>query len=264
MKFATIRGNTLHYTREGLQAGVPLVFINSLGSDLRIWDRLAPNFAGRFPIIRYDKRGHGLSDCPSGPYSIQDHANDLAGLLEHLNVKEAILIGISVGGMIALDYAARYSQNVLALVLCDTAARIGTPEFWDTRIEAVREKGLDGMAETILARWFAAAFSAQHPAEFRGYYNMLTRTPVSGYMATCEALRAADLSDTVGAIKTKTLVLCGAEDLATPPDLGRKLAESLSDARFELIERAAHLPCVEQPETMAAKIDQFLRENNYG
>jgi 3-oxoadipate enol-lactonase len=264
MKFATVGEITLHYTLEGLKAGVPLVFINSLGTDHRIWDQLIPNFAKQFPIIRYDKRGHGLSDCPPGPYSIRDHANDLAGLLDHLHMKQAILIGASVGGMIALDYAARYPENVLALVLCDTAAKIGAPEFWDERIEAIRENGLNGMAETILARWFAGSFLAQHPAEYWGYFNMLTRTPTAGYIATCEALRTADLSEAVRTIKAKALVLCGAEDLATPPGLGRELTASLTDARFELIEQAAHLPCVEQPEAMAAKLDQFLRENGYG
>ena len=261
MKFATVGGVVLHYTVEGLPAGVPLVFINSLGSDLRIWDKLTPNFAEDFPIIRYDLRGHGLSDCPPGPYTIRDHANDLAGLLKHLKVTQALLIGISVGGMIALDYAAANPHSVRALILSDTGAKIGTTESWNERIAAVRQRGLDQMAETILARWFTPTFSEQHPAGYRGYYNMLTRMPVAGYIATCEALRDADLREAVGRITTKSLVLGGAEDLSTPPDLGRELAAALPDAHFELIEKAAHLPCIEQPEVMAAKINRFLRSS---
>lgn len=260
MKFVSVSGITLHYARDGLEAGVPLVFLNSLGGDLRIWDKLIPHFAGRFSIIRHDKRGHGLSDCPPGPYTIRDHANDLAGLLEHLQVKQAIVVGISVGGMIALDYAINHAQTVRALILCDTAAKIGTAEFWNERIAGIQENGLDGMAETILGRWFAPTFSARHPAEYQGYYNMLTRMPVAGYIATCQALRDADLRQLVGTIKAKTLVLCGSEDLATPPQLGRELAETLPEARFELIEKAAHHPCIEQPEAMAAKIDRFLQK----
>lgn len=240
-----------------------MVFINSLGTDLRLWDKLIPHFAEDFPIIRYDKRGHGLSACPPGPYSIRDHANDLAGLLEHLNVRQAILIGISVGGMIALDHAIRHSQSIKALVLCDTAPKIGTPEFWRERIAAIQKNGLDGMAATILARWFSPAFSAQHPADYQGYSNMLTRMPVSGYLATCAAIREADLREPAKTIKIKSLVLCGAEDLATPPEVGRELVEALEDAHFELIEKAGHLPCIEQPEAMAQKINRFFQEFLY-
>jgi len=263
MKFVTVEGITVHYTLDGLKEGIPLVFINPLGTDLRLWDKLIPHFAGHFPIIRYDKRGHGLSDCPPGPYSIRDHSSDLAALLDHLQVKDVILIGISVGGMIALDYAINHPDDVKAMVLSDTSAKIGTAEFWTDRATAVHKNGLDNMAETILGRWFAPAFSEQYPAEYQGYYNMLTRMPAEGYIATCQALGDADLRDSLKAIKAKTLVLCGAEDLGTPPSVGRELAEALPEARFEQIEKAAHLPCVEQPEVMAMKIEQFLRENGY-
>lgn len=260
MKFATVGGLTLYYTLEGLMEGTPLVFINSLGTDLRIWDGLLPQFADRFFIIRYDKRGHGLSDCPSGPYAIRDFTNDLANLLQYLGLKEAFLIGISVGGMIALDYAATYPEAVKGLVLCDTAAKIGTAAYWNERIDAVRERGLARMAQVILSRWFAPTFSADRPADYGGYHNMLTRTPLEGYAATCEALRDADLRAVAKTIQARTLVLCGAEDLATPPDLVRGLSESLPDAQFDLIKGAAHLPCIEQPEAMALKINQFLQE----
>jgi 3-oxoadipate enol-lactonase len=260
MKFAIVGDITLHYSLEGVTDGVPLVLINSLGTDLRLWDRLVPHFDHRFALIRYDKRGHGLSDCPPGPYSIQDQANDLAGLLEYLQLKQVILIGISVGGMIALAYAGRDPDRVKALVLADTAAKIGVPEFWDERIKAIQTNGLAGMAETILARWFSPAFPAQRPADYRGYANMLTRTPAAGYIATCQALQAADLSPLAATIQTPALVLCGAEDLATPPERSRELAAALRNARFELIEQAGHLPCVEQPAAMAEKITRFLQE----
>jgi 3-oxoadipate enol-lactonase len=258
MKFATIGEITLHYTLAGVNNGVPLVFINSLGSDLRIWDKVVSRLAPRFSIIRYDKRGHGLSDCPPGPYTISDHAADLAGLLEHLQITEVIPIGISVGGMIAQAFALERPQRVKALVLCDTGAKIGTTELWNERIDILRQKGMAYLGDAILARWFSSTFAEQHPADYRGYYNMLTRMPVEGYTATCEALRDADFREVVGQIQAKTLVLCGSEDLSTPPDLNRALAASLPDARFELIEQAAHLPCIEQPEAMATKIGQFL------
>ena len=158
LTFATINGLTLHYTLDGLPAGEPLVFLNSLGTDLRIWDKVIPHFIDRYTLIRYDKRGHGLSDCPPGPYTLRDHTNDLAGLLVHLQVDKAILIGDSVGGMIALDFAASRPHQVAALVLCDTAAKIGTPEYWQERIEALRQDGILPLATGILSRWFSPSF----------------------------------------------------------------------------------------------------------
>lgn len=260
MEFATVDGITLHYTFEGSKTEIPLVFINSLGTDLRIWEKVISYLAGRFAIVRYDKRGHGLSDCPPGPYSIGDHAGDLASLLTYLAVENVILIGISVGGMIALDYAARNPQRVPALVLSDTAAQIGTAAYWNERIDAIEANGMDHLAPTILSRWFAPDFAARRPADYQGYFNMLTRMPVVGYTGTCAAVRDADLRQQAATLQAKTLVLCGAEDSATPPDLVRGLADTLPDARFEVIEKAGHLPCIEQPEAMAAEIDRFLRE----
>jgi 3-oxoadipate enol-lactonase len=232
MKFVEVNGITLHYAREGLGEGVPLVFVNSLGTDLRIWDGLTLHFAERFPIIGYDKRGHGLSDCPPGPYSIRDYANDLAALLEHLGHERVILIGISVGGMIALDYAANHPGQVEALVLSDTAARIGTADYWNERIAAIRGDGMDALKEIILSRWFAPGYAGAFPAEYQGYANMLTRTPVEGYVATCEAIRDADLSEAAATVRTETLVLTGAADAATLPDWGRELAGILPNGRF--------------------------------
>jgi 3-oxoadipate enol-lactonase len=263
LTFATINGVILQYTFDGLPAGVPLVFLNSLGTDLRIWDKLISHLAGRYRLIRYDLRGHGLSDCPPGPYTIRDHTDDLAGLLGCLQVDEVILIGVSVGGMIAIDYAASRPQQVKALVLCDTAAKIGTAAMWNERIDSLRKNGMAYLADAILERWFSSAFIKNHPANYRGYFNMLTRMPVEGYTATCEAIRDADLREAVQTLSAKSLVLCGAEDGATPPELVRGLAEVIPKARFELIEEAGHIPSLEQPAMLAAKIDQFLSENGY-
>jgi 3-oxoadipate enol-lactonase len=261
-QFVAVGGVNLYYTVEGC-GGLPLVFINSLGTDLRIWDKLTPYFVERFGIIRYDKRGHGLSDCPQGPYSIRDHTQDLAGLLGYLSVNQAILIGISVGGLIALDYTGKYPQRVRALVLCDTGVRIGTADLWNRRIEAIRKHGMEAVTEAVLGRWFVPEFSRQNPAAYQEYYDMLTQMPAVGYTATCEALRDAHLRDIVGTIGVKSLVLCGSEDTATPPELGRELAASLKDAQFELIENAAHLPCIEQPAAMAAMMLRYFQENGY-
>ena len=261
-KFFTTNDVTLHYKTEGQSGSTPIVFLNSLGSDLRIWDNIVPYLAERHPIIRYDKRGHGLSDCPPAPYSIRDHTNDVAALVEFLGHEKAILIGDSVGGMIALDYAIQYPERADALVLCDTAAKLGTADYWQERIEALQASGYSQLAEMILSRWFSPGYSEHSPAEYSGYRNMLIRTPLAGYIGTCQAIRDADLRGPAQDMIVPALVLCGAEDSATPPELVGELAEMLPNARFELIENAGHIPSIEQPQVMAEKIKSFLEECN--
>jgi 3-oxoadipate enol-lactonase len=263
MNFVTVNKVTLHCKFEGAAAGLPLVFINSLGSDLRIWDDVLPLLPEPCRKIRYDKRGHGLSDSPAGPYTIRDHANDLAGLLDHLQLAQAILIGVSVGGMIALDFAAVFPQRVQALILCDTAAKLATAEYWNERIKAIQEQGMQSLVEPILSRWFAPNFPQKQPAAYQGFSNLLSRTDVNGYLATCAALGAADLRDELAAIRQPALVLCGAEDSATPPELVEGLADGLGNGRFQLMPQAGHTPSVEQPEAVAQAITQFLQENCY-
>ncbi|MEM7343825.1 MAG: 3-oxoadipate enol-lactonase [Chloroflexota bacterium] len=257
-QFMMVGDVALHYTVDGQADNPALLFLNSLGSDLRIWDEILPHFANDYFIIRHDKRGHGLSDCPPAPYTIRDHAADVEGLLNGLNIDQVILIGVSVGGLIALDYAIHNPAKVKGLVLCDTAAKLGATDYWEERIGILRESGFSTLREAILSRWFSPSFPEQFPAEYRGYANMLTRTPVAGYIGTCEALRDADLREAATSIQAQSLVLCGAEDSATPPELVQGLADRLPNSHFELIDNAGHIPSLEQPEAMAQTISQFL------
>jgi 3-oxoadipate enol-lactonase len=258
MAFTQINNLTIHYQVEGSAGSPALVFVNSLGSDWRIWDEVVPHFSGRFFVIRYDKRGHGLSDCPPGPYTIGTLADDLAGLLDDLGVNTAVPIGISVGGMIALAFAARYPPRVPKLVLSNTGAVIGTAVYWAERIAALKANGFDELGSGILARWFSPAFAQAQPAAYCGYGNMLRRTPLAGYIATCAAIRDADLRDAARSVQVPTLVLCGAEDAAAPPELSQALVEMLGNGRYHLIPHAAHLPCIEQPQKMAEAIAEFI------
>jgi len=258
VNFTTGNGITIHYAFEGSGEKIPLVFVNALGTDLRIWDDVAQHFINRYPVVRYDKRGHGLSDSPPAPYSIHDFSTDLLSLLEHLDLSEVILLGISVGGMIALDFAASWPGLVHSMVLCDTASVIGTADLWNDRIAKLREKGMQSMAEAILARWFSPTFKERSPAAYQGYYNMLTRMPVEGYTGTCEAIRDADLTEATRTIETRALILCGTEDVSTPPDLVRGLVKIMPNAEFQEIPGAGHSTCIEQPDAVAKRIERFL------
>jgi 3-oxoadipate enol-lactonase len=258
MNFMIGNGLTTHYTLEGPGEGIPLVLINALGTDLRIWDGVVPHLIDRYPVLRFDKRGHGLSDCPPAPYSIHDFSADLLGLLDQLEITQAIVVGISVGGMVAMDFAASWPKRVHSMVLCDTAPVIGTPELWNDRINRLREHGMVSMADAILARWFSPAFKEKLPAAYHGYYNMLTRMPLEGYTGTCEAIRDADLTAATRTIETHTLILCGTEDVSTPPDLVHGLVKLMPHAEFQEIPGAGHSICIEQPGIVAEQINRFL------
>jgi 3-oxoadipate enol-lactonase len=250
---------TLHIRDEGLKGGRPVVFANSLGTDLRIWRAVIDRLPATLRFVRYDKRGHGLSDCPDGPYAIADHAGDLAGLLDALGVRGAVVCGLSVGGLIAQKLAADRPDLVSALILCDTAAKIGTADLWNQRIGTVRVQGIAPLADAILERWFTPGFRAAAP-DFPVWRNMLTRTPAEGYAATCEAIRDADLTESTRALRLPTLAMVGAQDGSTPPDLVKATADLIPGARFEVIEDCGHIPCVEQAERTAALIRGFIAE----
>jgi 3-oxoadipate enol-lactonase len=261
MAFGLFNHQVLHFRDENPAKERTIVFANSLGTDLRIWDEVVAFLGNDFRTLRYDLRGHGLSDGPPAPYSIDDHAADLAALLDARQIKGAIVVGLSVGGMIAQALAVRRPDLVRLLVLCDTAHKIGTPEMWNARIEAVRKDGLASIADAVLERWFAIDFRTTRAADLAGYRNMLVRTPTEGYVGTCATLRDTDLTATTALLAQPALCLVGEEDGATPPELVRSLSALIPNAAFKTISRAGHLPCVEQPKVLVALIEAFVRRN---
>ncbi|GAC1042907.1 3-oxoadipate enol-lactonase [Rhizobium sp. No.120] len=259
MQFARINDVTIHYQIIGGPADKPvLVFANSLGTDFRIWRDVIVRLAGDFAIVLYDKRGHGLSDLGQMPYSIEDHATDLAGLLDFLSVKNAIICGLSVGGLIAQSLYQRRPDLVRALILCDTAHKIGTSESWNARIAQVEAEGIESIVDAIMERWFTPAFRRPENIAYAGYCNMLIRQPVSGYAATCVALRDADLTEAAAKIAVPTICIVGDQDGSTPPELVRSTAKLIPNARYEVIKDAGHIPCVEQPEALTEVIRAFI------
>ncbi|TCR87683.1 3-oxoadipate enol-lactonase [Rhizobium sp. BK376] len=265
MQFARINDVTIHYQLIGGPADKPvIVFSNSLGTDFRIWRDVIVRLAGDFAIVLYDKRGHGLSDVGQVPCTIEDHASDLAGLLDMLSVKQAIICGLSVGGLIAQSLYQGRPDLVRALILCDTAHKIGTAEAWNTRIAAIRENGIASITDGIMARWFTSAFRRPENIAYAGYCNMLERQPVEGYIATCEAVRDADFTEAATKIAVPTICVVGDQDGSTPPDLVLSLARLIPDARYEVIKDAGHIPCVEQPEALTSVIRAFIEFAMHG
>lgn len=253
---------SLNVTVEGPADGAPVMLLNSLGTDLRVWDAVAPRLPEGLRIIRMDKRGHGLSDGPEARWSVADLAEDAAFVLESLGARDVAVVGLSVGGMIAQALAAARPDLVRALVLSGTAPRIGTAEMWNARIAAVETTGIAPIAEAVLERWFTARFRAEDPA-YPLWRNMLVRTPARGYAATCAAIRDADLTATTAALRLPVLAMVGDGDGSTPPELVRAMADLIPGARFEIITDAGHIPGAEKPAEIARLIGDFLKETGH-
>ena len=252
-------GITLHVQDEGPKNGHPILFANSLGTDMRVWDPLLPHLPGGLRIVRFDKRGHGLSDCPPAPYAIGDLVEDTAAIVDTLGLERITFVGLSIGGLIGQGLAAERPSLMRGLVLMDTAAKIGTKDMWQERIALLEEVGLEGMADAVMERWFARSFREDRPADLRLWQNLLTRTPKEGYAGCCAAIAGADMTLSTEALQVPVLAMAGEEDGATPPEVVRATAQ-LCEGAFHTIMDAGHLPCVEQPGTVAALIRDFLKE----
>ena len=249
-------GNALHYSDEGPRDGVAVLFSNSLGTDFRAWDPLLPHLPQGVRVIRYDKAGHGLSDF-AGERPISAHAGDALELLDHLGVERAVVVGLSVGGLIAQAMHDLQPQRIAGMALCDTGHRIGNADMWNDRIAKIEAGGVAALADPILERWFTAKFRAEAP-DFPAWRNMLVRTSGEGYCAVGRAIRDADYTAQTAAIEVPTVCIVGAEDGATPPALVKELSGLIAGAIFVEIPDCGHLPCVEQPAALAGHLKALL------
>lgn len=252
MQFVRLGGITFHYRTRGLGAAAPaVVFINSLGTDLRLWDGVLAALPGLASLC-YDKRGHGLSDAGGGPCSIEEHVADLVGLLDHAGIDSAVVCGVSVGGLIAQGLYRSHPDRVVGLLLSNTALRIGDDAGWNGRIAEIEQSGLASLADGILERWFSPDFRQPENAAFAGFRNMLVRQSPAGYADTCAAIRDADFTAAAASIAVPTSCVAGDLDGATPPAMVEALAAAVPGADYRLVEGAGHLPMVEQPAVFAA------------
>jgi 3-oxoadipate enol-lactonase len=250
----------LNYELGGREDGPAIAFTGSLGTDLTMWRTQSDRLGNRFRTLRYDIRGHGHSEVPPPPYAISDLGSDLVALLDRLEIARASLCGLSIGGMTSMWVAAHHPERVERLVLCCTSALLGPPESWHQRAATVRAEGVEAVADAVLERWFTPAFAAEHPEVIERMRATLSASPREGYAGCCEAIAAMDLTGDLPSITAPTLVLSGADDPSTPPVHGRRIAELIPGARFEIIKPAAHLATVERPDLTTAMILRFLSD----
>ncbi|GAB7527216.1 3-oxoadipate enol-lactonase [Paraburkholderia sp. 2C] len=255
-----VNGIDTRYVLSNEGGGPWLTFIHQLGGDLSIWDQLAGYFRNDFTVLRYDIRGHGQSSLPTAPFTVADLSNDLAALLDALGAKSTHVVGISLGGAIAQQFAVDHASRVDTLTLTDTFARTA-PEsrsIWDQRIETARRDGVASLAPATIERWLTPDFRHAHPEVVEQIRDVYIHTPVEGFALACAALREFDVRDRLSEIRTPTLAVAGRHDTGTPPAATQAIADAIRGARFEVLD-AAHLAPIEQSQRFAALLETFLQ-----
>lgn len=259
MEFVQINGISIHYKWINNKKQSSFLFINSLGTDFRIWDGVVEVLKDFGNILLFDKRGHGLSDVAENTNSLDDFGDDVLALLQYLSINRSIPIGLSVGGMIAQLLAHRIPEKIEKLVLCDTRHKIGNAQIWNDRIALVKEKGLSAVSDGVMQRWFSETFRENEAVKVSGYKNMLERAPVLGYLKTCEAIRDADLTEIAKQIKIPALCIVGSEDKSTTPGEVKNLADLIGGSKYEIIQGSGHIPCADNPEALSKLIIDFIK-----
>src|SRR4051812_37369265 len=256
MPLITANGVELFYELSGPEGAPVVVFSNSLGTTLAMWEAQAAALSSSFRCLRYDTRGHGRSNVVDAPFAVDDLAADLAGLLDALGIAKAHVVGLSLGGMTGQILAAKRPDKVERLVLCATSAYMPPRNLWQERADVVRLKGMDAVADSVIARWFTSANQAS-PGAQATRRDLLRIDPV-GYARCCEAIGAMDLRGRIGAIRAPTLVVAGAEDPATPVAMAEEICNLIPGAQLAVVPNAAHLIAVEQPDALTRLIADFL------
>ena len=258
MPIATIGKVDLHYQLSGTDDGAPIVFAHALGTNLTLWDQVVDRLPKTLRVLRFDLRGHGQSSAPKGPYRMGSLVKDAEGLLDHLEIRDAVFVGLSIGGMIAQGLAVKRLDQIRALVLSNTAAKIATPKIWQERIDLIEAKGLAAIADPTMERWLARSNrNSDLSEELR---TMITKTSPDGYIGCCAAISGTDFYTPTSGLRLPTLGLCGTEDGSTPADLVRETVGLIPGSEFHLIHRSGHMPCVEQPDAFAEHLVAFLRK----
>jgi 3-oxoadipate enol-lactonase len=239
----------INYMVQGSTNSEVIMFSNSLASNLTMWDLQVDELMRQgFRVVRYDSRGHGASDAPEGPYTIELLADDAATLIKKLGIGPVHFCGLSKGGMVAQMMGVRHPDEVKTLTIADSAAFMPFKDTWDQRIMAVQQGGMKAIVDGTLERWITSSGRERLPDQVELIRKMIIDTPPIGFIACSEAIKAMDMRPTNPSIKKPTLVICGEDDTGTTPDQAAEIASSISDAKLELIPQAAHLANIEQAE----------------
>lgn len=258
MAFLKLKDSQLFYQWDGPENAPVVVFSNSLGTSHRMWDPQLDAFTRHFRVLRYDGRGHGQSTATPGPYTIEQLAGDVLQLLDALKLDRVYFCGLSMGGLIGMHLGIAHASRLHKIVLCNTAAKIGTPDVWNARITAVQTGGMKAVAGAVIDRWLTAGFRAAHPGETSQVLSLLEACDPAGYAATCGAVRDADFRQKLAAVQLPTQVVAGTHDPATPAADGRSLSEQIRGAKYTELP-AAHLSNIEAREDFNREVLAFLK-----
>jgi 3-oxoadipate enol-lactonase / 4-carboxymuconolactone decarboxylase len=246
------------YTIEGPADAPLLVLANSLGTTGAMWEPQMAAWTARYRVLRFEHRGHGGTAAPAGPYRMDDLADDVIELLDHLGEPSASICGLSIGGMVALSLASRYPDRVDGLVLACTAAQLPPPSAWTDRAAMVRADGTTGLRDALLGRWFTPGFVDRHPEVAAAVTEMLAAAAPEGYAGCCEAIAGTDLHGSLASVQAPTLVLAGAADPVAPPSMALELATGIPGAALTVLPGAAHLANIEQADRFTAAVIDHL------
>lgn len=247
----------IRYQFDGSATNPVLLLCNPLGADLSMWDGIVPRLADRFHVLRYDGRGLGEALIPNLACTLEDLGSDVCALLDALDIKDVYFCGQAMGSLIGIWLALYARPRIKKLILANTAAAIGTRDFWDMRIATVENKGLASLADAIVDRWFTADYAAAHPEMLERMKQMLLRSTAAVYGSYCAAIRDADFRAQVAHISVPTLVIGGTYDAACPPHESRSVSNQIAGARYQELP-AAHMSSVETPEAFASALKSFL------
>jgi len=250
-------GCPIHVEIEGSERAPALMLSNSLGTTLHMWDGQVAPFTKHFRLVRYDRRGHGQSGVPKGPYTMERLGCDVLAVLDGLGIEKINWCGLSMGGMVGQWLGANAPSRVARLVLTNTSSHFDDKKMWNDRISLVREKGLAAFAAANMERWFTKAFRERAPDVVARTKDMFAGTPLEGYLGCAAAVRDMDHRELLPKITAPTLVIAGKHDPATIPEANEYISKHIPGARFMLLD-AAHLSNVEQPEAYGNAVLGFL------
>lgn len=259
MNFINCNGINIHYRYTRGDGEQNFLFINSLGTDLRIWDDVVNELKPHGSILCFDKMGHGLSEVAEKDYKIADYAADIISLMDALKIAKVVLVGLSIGGVIAQQMAILYPERVEKLVVSNSTPKVGTFESWETRINKVKAEGVAAIADDILKIWFSEDLRAKRKEELSGYRQMLSNSNVAGYIKACKALQVNDLTGDIHNIKVPTLFIAGSEDGSVKTASVKEAAEKIPGSEFIEITGVGHIPCAEKPKLYADLLLKFAR-----